>query len=92
MLRSLSDYLIAVLDLLEAEGRSAKRNVYAVATAIAVFILGTTLLAGAAGFLITALYLGLISVWSPAWVALLCGLLLLVTGVIVLWIARSKID
>jgi hypothetical protein len=92
MLRSLSDYLIALLELLEAEGRSAKRNAYALATAVAVFMLGTIIVAGSVGFLVAALYLGLTTVLSPAWVALICGLTLLVTGVIVLWLARSKIE
>lgn len=92
MLRGLSDYLISLLDLLEAEGRSAKRNAYQLATAVAVFALGTLLLAGATGFLVAALYLGLTRVLDPAWVALICGAVLLGTGVIVLWFARSKID
>ena len=92
MFRSLSDDLISLLDLLEAEGRSAKRNAYALATAVAVFTLGTIIMAGSVGFLVVALYLGLTTVMSPAWVALVCGLTLLLTGVIVLWLARSKID
>lgn len=92
MLKGLSDYLVALLELLEAEGRSAKRNAYQLATAIAVFALGTLLLAGAAGFLITALYLGLTAVFPPAWVALICGAVLLGVGVSVLWLARSKIE
>ena len=91
MLRGLSDYLIALLELLEAEGRSAKRNAYALATAAAIFSLGTLLLAGAAGFLISALWLALILVMDPALVALICGVLLLGMGVIVLWMAREKL-
>lgn len=92
MFRGLSDYLIALVELLEAEGRSAKRNAFALATAIAIFMLGILLLAGAAGFLVAGLYLGLATVLHPAWVALICGGALLVTGGIVLWLARARVD
>lgn len=90
MLRGLTDYLIALLELLEAEGRSAKRSVYALATAIGVFALGILLLAAAAGFLVTGLYLGLSTVLHPAWVTSICGVALLILGVIVLWMARAR--
>lgn len=92
MLRGLSDYLIALLELLEAEGRSAKRNAFKLATAIAVFALGIFLMAGAAAFLVAGVYLGLVTVLHPAWVALICGGTLLVLGGIVLWIAQARID
>ena len=92
MLRGVSDYLIAIIDLLEAEGRSAKKNVWGLVTAIAVYMLGTLLLAGAAGFLVTGLYLGLSTVLHPAWVTTICGTVLLVAGVIVLWTARARAD
>lgn len=92
MLRGLSDYLITLLELLEAEGRSAKRNAFALATAIAIFALGILLVAGAAGFLVAGLYLGLATVLHPAWVAVICGGTLLVAGGIVLWLARARLD
>lgn len=90
MLKGLSDFVIALVELLEAEGRSAKRNVYAVVTAVGIFALGIMLLAGSVGFLVAGLYMGLATELHPAWVATICGIVLLLAGVIVLWIARDR--
>lgn len=89
MFRGVTEYFLALLDVLEAEGRSAKRNVMSLAMAIGIFTLGILLFAGAAGFLVTALYLGLSAALSPAWAALVSGAALVAMGGITVWIART---
>ena len=92
MLHRLSDIVIALVELLEAEGRNAKRHAWKLATAVGIFALGIVVLAGAVGFLIAGLYLGLATVLHPAWVATICGGALLLVGVIALWLASERAD
>ena len=92
MFQRFSDVVIALVDLLEAEGRNAKRHAWKFAVAVGIYAVGIVVLMGAVGFLVAGLYLGLTTVLHPAWVATICGGALLLVGVIAVWLANDRVD
>ncbi len=90
MLERFTDYTLALLGLLEAEGRSARKNIVATGTKLAVVAGGAALLTAAFALFGWALYLVLVPVWGKPGAALACGALLLVLGGGLLWFANRK--
>lgn len=80
-MKSIAEFLIRVLELLETEGRVARRKVAEIAVLL--------LLAAGTGFLLVvallilagALYLGLANVMAPEFALALVGLLLIVVTI-----------
>ncbi len=90
MLERITDYALAFLGLLEAEGRSARRNIVAAGTKLALSAGGALLLTAAFALFGWSLYLVLTPVWGRAGAALACGALLLILGGGLLWFANRK--
>lgn len=90
MLDKFTDYAIAFLGLLEAEGRSASKNIVAIGTKLALIAGGALLLTTAFAVFGWSLFLVLTPVWGQAGAALACGVLLLLLGGGVLWFANRK--
>lgn len=96
MLRSLVDVLIALIELVEAEGRALRRaakrlgvtvGVIAVAAGVAM-----ALLLGATGLLVAALFMWLLEWMHPALAAFACGAVIwLVVGVSA-WILVRRVN
>jgi hypothetical protein len=86
-LRALVDTVLAFLDVLEAEGRAAKRG--AIRLTIAAGLVAIALLVALFGLclLLRALYLSLAITMTPAVAALLAGLIALLLSGGLLWIA-----
>jgi hypothetical protein len=90
VLERATDYIIALLELLEAEGRSAGKATVAIATKVAI-LLGGAILATAA--LITfglSFFWALEPYWGRAWAAFACALLLLILGGGLIWFANRR--
>lgn len=90
MLERFTEYTLALLGLLEAEGRSARRNIVATGTKLALIAGGGLLLTVALGILGWSLYLALVPVWGQPGAALACGTVLLILGGGLLWYANRK--
>jgi len=90
MLERFTDYAIALLELLEAEGRAARRGVVAAATKLALSAGGALLVTAAFALFGWALYLALAPVWGQAGATLACGALLLILGGGLVWLANRK--
>ncbi|MDT3682008.1 MAG: hypothetical protein WC972_11305 [Trueperaceae bacterium] len=90
MLERFTDYAIAFLGLLEAEGRAARKGLVAAATKLALSAGGALLLTLAFALFGWALYLALAPVWGQAWATVACGALLLILGGGLLWFANRK--
>lgn len=89
MVKNLTDWLVALLELLEAEWETIRHGAFKLGLGLAWLWLAVTLLLGAAAFLVWALWLGLTAVLAPVWAALLCGVALLLGAGAALWRARS---
>jgi hypothetical protein len=83
-----TEYVIAFLELLEAEGRSAGRGTIIIATKLALLVGGGIVLTVALVVLGWSLFLALESVWGRAWAAFACALLLLLLGGGLMWFAN----
>ena len=91
MLRALSDFVISLLELLEAESRSLRKGVVTLGTSLVFVSLAGFILFFALAFLIWSLYQALTPLLPAAVVSLLCGLTLLILAGVCLWIARNQI-
>lgn len=86
MWRKLTEYILAVCDLLEAEGRMAWQAIRRAVFGILILLVAGLLLATGVGFLIAALYLALalaVHAWAAA---LITGGIVLGIGSLVAWI------
>lgn len=90
MLKKATDYLIALLELLEAEARNLKAGLFRTGTALTLMAAGVGLMAAAAAVLGWAAYLALLPYWGRAGAAAACGVLLLLLGGVFLWLASSR--
>lgn len=90
MLERFTDYFIAFLDLLEAEGRSARKHVVAAGARLALSAGGAFLLTVAFALFGLALYLALAPLWGQAGALLACAALLCVLGGGLLWLASRN--
>lgn len=81
------DVLLAATDLLEAEGRSLKRNALRTSMAIGLALVAVVLLLAALGFFLAAVYLLAASRWGGAGGALAASLAALLLAGLFLWLA-----
>lgn len=87
--RGISQFVVRVVELLEAEGRAARRAVYHLAGSIAMMLAAVALILAAAGFLVTGLYFALTPALDPAAAFAVCGGLLLAGAVVCVFIGRD---
>ncbi|MEX0655607.1 MAG: hypothetical protein WD534_14095 [Phycisphaeraceae bacterium] len=81
-MKAVSEFIVRVMDLLEAEGRAARRAIFRLAGALLLLIGVAAMLLTAGAFFLTALYLLLHKhVGAPGAFSILGGLLLLVAFV-----------
>lgn len=85
MLRKLTEYVFALCDLLEAQGRALRDAARRMALGIVVLFLGGLLMATGLGFLIASAYLILALALEPWAGALIVGGSVLVLGALVAW-------
>jgi hypothetical protein len=88
-LRGLTELIIALLELLEAEARALRSGSFRLGLSLALLGTAGTLLLVGVGLILRALYLYLVIFFSPATATLLTGMVtLLVSGGLV-WSARQ---
>ncbi len=87
MREAFSNVVLAVVELLEAEARNAKRHVFKLALALALVAVAAALFVGAGGFLVAAVYMALLRLLAPPLALLVCGAAALLVGGVVVWIA-----
>ena len=90
MLKRFTDWFIALLELLEAEGRNAGAGLIRIGSGLAFAVVGVILLGVAAGVFGWSLFLALSPVWGAAGAAAACGVLVLLFGGVLLWLAGSR--
>jgi hypothetical protein len=90
VLHALTEYIIALLELLESEGRNARRGLVKLVKSAAFVVIGALLLLAATGFLIWSLLLALTPVIGLAAAALICGLGLLGSAGLLLWLGTQQ--
>lgn len=90
MLEKFTEYTVALLGLLEAEGRSVRKNVVATGAKLALVVGGGLLLTAALAVFSWALYMALTPIWGRPWAAVACGALLLVLGGGLLWLTTRN--
>jgi hypothetical protein len=83
-----SDFLIALVELLEAEGRAAKRHVLRAGAGLGLLFAAIVLFLAGMGFLVAAAYVTLAGALSPSVALVICGAVVLVLGGATTWIAR----
>ncbi len=88
VLERATDYIIALLELLEAEGRSAGKATVAIAMKVALLVGGAILVTIALGVLGWSLFWALEPHWGRAWAAFACAILLLILGGGLMWFAN----
>lgn len=89
MKTTLSDFVIAFLDLMEAEGRTLKQATMRVGWGMAFIILSAIFILIAGGFLLWGIYQQLITLTNPSTAAILIALSALILAVISGLIAKK---
>ena len=87
----MAELLIAVLELLEAEGIALRRGVGRLVAGLGFLLCGLTLGLGGLGLLVWSLYLRLVLVISPTAAGFLSGFAALLVAGGLLWFARNLI-
>lgn len=90
MLRRATDYLIALLELLEAQAQNLKAGLFRTGSALMFALVGIGLLGAAAGVLGWALYVALLPYWGREGAAAACAGLLALLGGVFLWLASTR--
>ena len=90
MLKRFTRYVIALLDLLEAELHNVGASLVRSGTNLALAVVGVLLLGGALAVFGWSLFLALRPVWGAAGAAAACGALLLVFGAVLLLMAGNR--
>lgn len=84
----MADVVIALVDLIEAEGVVLRRATARLGYGLALTLLAALALGVGAGLCLWAIYLYLLSALDPATARLLTGLLTLLIGGGLVWVAR----
>ena len=80
-----AEFLLAFVDLLKAELRAGRAELFRFLGAVVLLILGAWLLIGALGLMLAALFIGLSGVMHTAWAALItAGATLFLSGMVFL--------
>lgn len=90
MLRRTTEYVIALLELLEAQTNVLRASLLRTGTTLTLTVVGIGLMAAAASVLSWALYAALLPYWGRAGAAAACGALLALLGGVFLWVAGSR--
>lgn len=95
MLRSLTDVIIAFIELLEVEARQLGRGAKQIGLTVAMLLVAAALASGVvvagAGFIIWSLFLTMRAYFQPAPAALLTGVAIWIVIGVAGWIAVSAI-
>lgn len=86
MLQGLSDFVIKVADLAEAEGRQLRSVVTAILVGFALIIAAACVLVVSIGLLVLALYSALSEALGPAWGALISSIVAAGIAALLAWI------
>ncbi|HKI56650.1 MAG TPA: hypothetical protein VKB31_05810 [Trueperaceae bacterium] len=89
MRAAIADVFIAALELLEAEGRSARRGLVRTAASLALMAAGVVLLVGAVALLAWAMVTSLYPVMAAPLARLLAGIAVLAVGGGLAWAATG---
>jgi hypothetical protein len=89
-LRTLIEYIIALLDLFEAEGRRFRRNVAGLVIGLVLILAGGLLALGGVGLCIFGVYAGFLHAFcgSVFWAGLVTGAITLFCAMGMLWIGK----
>ena len=90
MLKQFTDYFIAALELVEAQAKNAGAGLVRAGTNVTLAVAGALIMGVASVVFGAALFLALRPVWGDAGAAAACGVLLVLLGGILLWIASSR--
>lgn len=88
MLDTLSRFILALLEVIEAEAATAKRNVYEIWTTILVMSFIALLFFVAFLLIVASLYLWLIQRYQPPISMFICSLFVLLASGVLVWIGR----
>lgn len=84
----MSDFLIALVELLEAEARAAKKHLLRGAAGIGLLAATVTLFLAGIALLVAAAYLVLTNAVPPSAALAICGAAVLLVGGATAWLAR----
>lgn len=88
MLKTASELIVRIADLMEAEGRLFRTTAFQLATAVGVLAIAVCVLLAGAGLLLACVYVYVSDHAGPAAGAGACSLLALVSGGGLVWLAR----
>ena len=91
MLTPLSDFAIALVELIEAEVRSARKGVVKLGVALILVLLAGVLFLAAITLFLNVFYLWLLGIMTQISALFLCGLAALALSGGMLWFVRQKI-
>lgn len=91
MLTPLSDFAIALVELIEAEVRAARKGVVKLGVAVVLVILAGILFLAALTLFLNVLYLWLLSTMTQISAFFLCGVVTLALAGGLLWFVHRKI-
>ena len=89
-MKAIADFIIAFLDLLEAEGRTLRRAVMRVGWGLACILIASLLALASAGFFLMGIYLHFAAQFSPPTAALLVSLVTVVLALVIAGIAYGR--
>lgn len=85
----LSEFIVRLADLVEAEGRSLRHSTVRVALAIGLVVVATGAASVGLGLLVTAVYLAIANQIGPAPGAAIAGTVSLAAGGVLVWLVRK---
>lgn len=88
MLDTVSRFILALLEVIEAEAATAKRNIYEIWITILVMTFIALLFFVAYLLIVASLYLWLIQSYQPAISMFICSLFVLLSSGVLVWIGR----
>lgn len=91
MREALAEFIIAIFELLEAEGRLAKRQAVRLGGALLIALAALPLALGALGVLLAALYLSLVPALTPAQALVVCSAVLIALAALLCAWARRVV-
>lgn len=92
MLSAFSEFIIALIELVEAELRSARKESFRLGLGLMFFSIAATLFIAAIALILYSIYLVLSSVVYPSSAVFICSLIILGMAGGFLWLAKIKMD
>lgn len=89
MFKHVSEFVVRVADLLEAEGRVLRRVLGKLGLGLSISLVAAVVLLVACGLLLAGAWLGLAQPLGPAWASAITGLMALIIAVGLLYIASA---